>query len=149
MVITIPAPTGRAAKGWGVEIILDELTPALDRVRRNLKPMVAEAMANVGMEMVDLAQSIVPVDTGQLQASINSQVDIEPELNLTFFADTDYAAYVEFGTSRSRAQPYMRPALDANLEKLANAILQGCMDAFIEGKSASAYLTNVLNTAAD
>lgn len=66
------------------------------------------------------AKTAVPVDTGKLKSSIScefprpSQAIIAPH--------TDYAVYVEYGTRKQRAKPYMRPAA----EKVAPAFLEAC-----------------------
>lgn len=58
----------------------------------------------------------VPVDTGALKNSIFSA----KAGNLTYkvTAPQHYAIYVEKGTRRTRAQPYLKPALDAERPKL-------------------------------
>jgi HK97 gp10 family phage protein len=57
--------------------------------------------------------------------------DIVPsDLGFVFGAKADYAGYNEFGTRFMRAQPFIRPALDANQRKLIDAILKGALDAF-------------------
>lgn len=38
--------------------------------------------------------------------------------------DTFYWRFLEFGTSEMRAQPFMRPALDANLDKATAAVVR-------------------------
>ena len=55
------------------------------------------------------AQDLCPVDTGYLRASafINDQ---GPDVTMGF--DAEYASYVEFGTYKMEAQPYLRPAID-------------------------------------
>ena len=52
-----------------------------------------------------------PVDTGNLRSSIDYEVGTD---NADIFATANYAAHVEYGTSRQAAQPYLRPALDNN-----------------------------------
>ena len=54
--------------------------------------------------------------TGQLRRSI--QLDMEDNgLTAKVSANTEYAAYVEYGTRFMGAQPYMRPALHEQAEK--------------------------------
>ncbi len=43
-------------------------------------------------------------------------------------ATADYALYVEFGTSRMAAQPFLRPALDANQDKFVDALVTGALN---------------------
>ena len=61
------------------------------------------------------ARRIVPVDTGRLRASIRYEIEDE-ELHLQ--ADTPYAGFVEYGTHRQRAQPYLRPAIEFLLQQV-------------------------------
>ena len=61
------------------------------------------------------AYRLVPVDTGRLRASIRVKIDDD---GFELSADTPYAAFVEYGTIRQRAQPYLRPGFDAALRVL-------------------------------
>ncbi len=53
----------------------------------------------------------VPVDTGELLASIE---DVEIDGRGVITVGTDHWKYVEYGTSRMHAQPFIRPALYRN-----------------------------------
>ena len=57
------------------------------------------------------AKNFCPVDTGVLKGSIEADVG---EFYATIAPNTDYAAYVEFGTYKMAAKPYMLPAADIN-----------------------------------
>lgn len=63
---------------------------------------------------VFLAKQFVPVDTGALRDSIKAeklagnQYGVKGDIT----ANTEYALYVELGTVKMRAQPYLRPAAD-------------------------------------
>lgn len=72
-----------------------------------------EYARKIGLDKTKKAKSLSPVDTGQLRDSINFIVldDAEVGWQVVVYAATEYAIYVEFGTSRSPAQPYLRPAL--------------------------------------
>jgi len=63
------------------------------------------------------AKYFVPVDTGKLKGSIEIK-DIPGGKSIG--PNTDYDVYVEFGTSRMAAQPYMRPALIESRKPIAN-----------------------------
>jgi len=66
---------------------------------------VAERSERVGAGYgVERAMIYVPVDTGKLRYSIKV-ID-----NDSFGSDVRYSGYVETGTWRTRAQPYMEPA---------------------------------------
>lgn len=90
---------------------------------RNRIPATRQAIAAAAARGVhraagfvaDLARQLAPVDTGALRASIRVTPD-QPALRMTVQAGggvVDYAAFVEYGTSRSPAQPFMTPAARA------------------------------------
>lgn len=63
-----------------------------------------------------MAKTKVPVDTGALKNSIFSAK--AGELTYKVTAPQHYAVYVEKGTRRMRAQPYLQPSLDTERPKL-------------------------------
>lgn len=62
----------------------------------------------------EIANDLVPVDTGYLQSTIYSEFDSQ---SAEFYADAEYAQYVEYGTYKMDAQPYFRPAVEAAKEE--------------------------------
>jgi HK97 gp10 family phage protein len=64
-------------------------------------------------QVADAAKRIVPVDTGDLQDSIHPEVSAD---GMFVVADSEYAAFVENGTSKQAAQPYLRPALNTKIK---------------------------------
>lgn len=70
-----------------------------------------EAVAKAAYDIEGQAKAVVPVDTGNLKNSIQTEAG---ESDLTKFVGphTDYAVHVEYGTYKARAQPYMRPAAE-------------------------------------
>jgi hypothetical protein len=59
---------------------------------------------------------------------IASQLREAAHLSLEFGATADYAPFVEFGTSRMAARSFIRASLDANQERILDAILTGVLD---------------------
>jgi HK97 gp10 family phage protein len=115
--------------GWGVEIVADTFTPMLARASQRMRSEVAQQMDGVGADMEELARELVRVRTGFLQSTIYHRVD-ESTLAMDFGATADYASFNEFGTRRMAAQPFIRPAFDANQQRLLDALLLGVMNAF-------------------
>lgn len=114
---------------WGVDIRLDEVTPKLRNWTPRMRAEVSKEVDVVGQMMEDLAKQLVPVRTGFLQSTIMHEVD-PANLTMIFGAGAPYASFVEFGTMRMAARPYLRPAMDANQQKLLDAILVGALNAF-------------------
>lgn len=79
-------------------------------------------MEDVVDQAVEDAKQRVPVDTGKLQRSIHGQVTVEGgTVRGEISAATEYAWYVEAGTSDTPAQPYMRPAAERARKSLPAA----------------------------
>lgn len=75
--------------------------------------VVQRASAVVQKTAMDLearAKQIVPVDTGLLKSSIQHQRVDDLTAQVDVYAE--YAGYVEFGTTRQAAQPYLVPAAE-------------------------------------
>lgn len=69
------------------------------------------------------AQRLAPVDTGFLRSSIGVDISGAGHTVTAVVAPTaDYAAYVELGTSRAAAQPFMQPAFDQHIPRLQAAL---------------------------
>ena len=62
--------------------------------------------------ILEEAKNRCPVDTGELKNSLGIKVLDEEELKVELGSEKDYAAYVELGTYKTSAQPYLRPALE-------------------------------------
>ena len=114
---------------WGIEIRQDTLTPRLAIFTEQMRRKIADQLMNAGDEIVHISRGIVPVRTGFLRDSIFADV-VESDLALSLGATADYSSHVEFGTYRMRAQPYLRPALDASQQRIVDAILLGITDAW-------------------
>lgn len=84
-------------------------TAGLDRIRAGIEGAIERGVVRGANLIADLAQQLAPVDTGALRDSIHVE-DGSHALARRIVADTSYAAYVEYGTATSPAQPYMTPA---------------------------------------
>ncbi len=79
---------------------------------------VAQDLARRGTQVQAAAKRNAPVDTGRLRASIVSALGEDGRgLFVDIGTDVTYAPYVELGTSRQAAQPYLRPALRAGADR--------------------------------
>jgi HK97 gp10 family phage protein len=63
------------------------------------------------------AKKDCPVDTDRLRSSITHEVDTD-EMAGYVETNVDYAPYVELGTYKMAAQPYLYPALEKNKSKI-------------------------------
>lgn len=70
---------------------------------------IGAALEKIGLLAENYAGKKCPVDTGNLRGSITYEVDAAD--NAVYIGtNVEYAPYVELGTSRQEAQPFLRPA---------------------------------------
>ncbi len=69
---------------------------------------IERALEVIGLKAEGYAKILCPVDTGRLRNSItHTRGGKETEIIGT---NVEYAPYVEFGTQRTKAQPFLKPA---------------------------------------
>jgi len=69
--------------------------------------------------VLDVAQANCPVDTGNLRDSAFMQALVG---DVSFGFSAEYASYVEFGTYKMAAQPFLRPAIDGTMGAVEQAL---------------------------
>ena len=74
-----------------------------------LESAVQRGLEIIGGKAETYAKELCVVDTGNLRNSITHQTD-PAEKAVAIGSNVEYAPYVEMGTSRMKAQPYLRPA---------------------------------------
>ena len=80
-----------------------------EQVLKELDNAMARALTRIGLAAEGYAKKEAPVDTGNLRNSITNEVVMSEKVAYIGTA-TFYAPYVELGTSRSKAQPFLKPA---------------------------------------
>lgn len=73
-------------------------------------------MSRLADEMLNNSRRIVPVDTGRLKASLKKEeltnTDTLSKKKYRVGSDVEYANYVEQGTTKMAAQPYLTPQIE-------------------------------------
>lgn len=104
----------------------------MERLLKELGPRVASRVGDQALRaatkpIIAEAKRLVPVRTGKLRDSIISRVerkrkdDSERVVLIGFKPPASRRAHLtEFGTSKSAAKPFMRPALDAKAGEALN-----------------------------
>lgn len=69
------------------------------------------------------ARDLCPVDTGALRASIQSS-SVERGKEAEVSVSAEYAAYVEFGTYKMAAQPFLVPAFEEHKMELVAEMIR-------------------------
>ncbi|NTW70676.1 MAG: hypothetical protein HGA49_00325 [Eubacteriaceae bacterium] len=108
----------------GMEEVLKLLTDLGDAAEE-----VLDSAAKSGAEIVlASAKEKVPVDSGKLRDSLvlkRAKVKNAKVMGVYTISKTgglEYFAFVELGTSRMKARPYLRPAVDENIKNVADKI---------------------------
>lgn len=99
-----------------------------DEVKRQAEILAQKSAFEIGLFVEGQAKLLAPVDTGRLRGSIqtvsgtgqrtkpkdsNDTIAQPSEVRETFVGTgVDYAPYMEYGTIKTSAQPFLRPALD-------------------------------------
>lgn len=80
-----------------------------EEIMRLAETAVITALEAVGLQAEMYAKRKCPVDTGRLRNSITHGGDTQ---GLTAYIGTnvEYAPYVEYGTRKTKAQPFLKPA---------------------------------------
>lgn len=96
----------------GVSVKQDNTKQVVD----GIDSAIGVALEKVGLLAEDYAAKKCPVDTGNLRASITHEVDAGD--NAVYIGtNVEYAPHVELGTSRQKAQPFLRPAASEHGEQ--------------------------------
>jgi HK97 gp10 family phage protein len=89
------------------KIVFDKLPQLQGQLRQRASAAVRKAAYDIEAH----AKTVVPVDTGNLKNSI--QTSVEGDLTAIVGTHVEYAPYVEYGTRRMAAKPYLGPAAEA------------------------------------
>jgi HK97 gp10 family phage protein len=87
----------------------EELAAVLKRAGSALQPAFSEALLKYAQNIVDGAKADAPVRTGALHDSIRIFSINAKQAEIG--SDLPYSGYVEKGTSRMEAQPYLEPSV--------------------------------------
>ncbi len=109
------------------------------RLNKKLKRHVSKmeqktdaALKSGGLLIENEAKQNVPVRTGNLKRSLDTEVEgNKKEKEVIIGTEVDYADEVEYGTSTQRPQPYLRPAFDSK-KKAAEQEISDALDKLVK-----------------
>ena len=92
-------------------------------VEQRLDDAIERALTAVGANAENYVRNNAPKDTGRLQNSITSRIDMSDN-SVTIGTNVEYAPYQELGTSKMEAahhgKGFMRPAIQDHFEEFKN-----------------------------
>ena len=99
---------------------VEEFQEALRNFDSAIQKQVHRQLASWAADVKALARELVPVRTGHLRSSIYAKIN---EWVAQIGAEATYALFVELGTRRMQARPYLYPAIREYLPRLEQIIL--------------------------
>jgi HK97 gp10 family phage protein len=103
---------------FDIRITGDNSQEFIDELERR----IPVALEECGLVAEGYAKRLCPVDTGRLRNSITHTVNGDIAYIGT---NVEYAPYVELGTSRTRAQPFLKPAVADHASEYKRVIENG------------------------
>jgi HK97 gp10 family phage protein len=98
------------------------LKSRLPQIAATLDPRVTAAM-RAGAEAIEQeAKARVTVASGDLRDAIHTEVDGDDVYVMAGDDDVFYGHFVEFGTTRTPARPFLVPALEARRESVLASV---------------------------
>ena len=88
----------------------NEILSALEEAEERALEIIGGTAASHAVENITKNRS---VRTGRLRGSITHKP--EGDKTVAIGSDVEYSPYVELGTSRAQAKPYLRPAISDNI----------------------------------
>lgn len=104
----------------GTSVTVRIISNRLPAIAAAVRPLVSSEVKKAALDIQAKAQGMTPVLTGTLRRSIHTE--FPSDLSATVGPSVHYGIYVEFGTRRMGARPFMRPAAEAVLPKFAASV---------------------------
>lgn len=106
---------------------LDEMTQALQKAIAQ-SPRIAEAiLKNHTEKVMRNAKALAPVDTDFMRSGIYTEYS---EKNGYIISPAGYSGFVEFGTRKMYAQPFMKPGLEQQIPFFKDDLAKAMKGAF-------------------
>lgn len=103
---------------------LKKLATELRNVRKDVTADTLKITRDSGERIQKKAKATAPVETGELRNSIKvSKSRSRQNISVTVTAESDHAVFQEFGTTRNPPRPFMRPALEAEIEPFVRDLI--------------------------
>ena len=90
----------------------------LNEVLEALNEAKQQTLNNIGTYVTAEAQLRAPVKTGNMRRSTTFDIVSDNEVDIGTTNEAPYAVYVEEGTSKQIAQPFLEPAVTDNIDRI-------------------------------
>ena len=89
---------------------VEEALRRLGNLRDRLELAVFGVLMDSAGVLTEEAKAYAPIHTGNLRRSIQITEANKPEMKIVVSAQAPYSGFVEWGSSKMAAQPFMQPA---------------------------------------
>lgn len=110
-------PKGSYIRVKGAKVTADTLRKLGPATRQKL----AEHLSKVGTKVKRRAQQLAPVDTGELRRNLRKRTNSR-RLSVRIQGEARYSSFVEFGTEKMDAEPYLGPAVEEFRDELVDGV---------------------------
>lgn len=93
-----------------------QITDNSELIEQATNEAIVKALEAMGLQAEGYAKMKCPWATGNLRNSITHETD-DSEMVERIGSDVEYAAYVEYGTSKTKAQPFLEPAVTDHVDE--------------------------------
>lgn len=101
-----------------------EFLDSLDAYNEFVSTQLKNTLKTCALGIERDAKKNCPVDTGRLRGSISTDLSQINSYEASVGTNVEYAVHVEYGTHKQSAKPYLRPAYNQNVNKLAQELKQ-------------------------
>lgn len=102
-------------------IKINNLNKLITKLSEDKELDIMPVISNATRLVQRTAKQTVAVDTGILRTSIKTKLYPKQKSGVVF-TTTEYAPYIEFGTSKMSAQPFLQPAMKSNEKDINNML---------------------------
>lgn len=101
-----------------------QYTSNLGAVKNATEDAIKRALEIIGGKAETNVKAITPVDTGNLRNSITHKREESKAVYIG--TNVEYAPFVELGTVKMKAKPYLRPGIENNMSDYEKILKAEC-----------------------
>lgn len=110
---------------------LSSLRAKLTKLEPVTRAAMSRGVQKGGLLVEGDAKLIVAVDTGELRDSLHTEVTTTPNsATATTGTNVEHGPYIELGTSKMSAQPFLQPALQKNKKPATKIVMNEIRKAY-------------------
>lgn len=114
-----------------VDVLISDLTGSMEQAIRAAANEITETAYSVEKTAKQNIRNNETVDTGRLLGSVTTNIKQDgSSIAAEIGTNVEYANYIEYGTHKMGAKPFLNPAFDLETEGIENRIRQAISNAF-------------------